>query len=62
MFHLKRRDSESGIVLIVVMMATIVCTLLATSYMSIFIHESGNAVCQSQRVQSLFLAEAGVQR
>ena len=62
MFHLKRRDSESGIVLIVVMMATIVCTLLATSYMSIVIHESGNAVWQRQRVQSLFLAEAGVQR
>jgi hypothetical protein len=62
MFHLKKWDSESGIVLIVVMMATLVSSLLATSYMSIVMHESKNAVWQRQRVQSLFLAEAGVQK
>jgi len=62
MFHLRKRDSESGIVLIIVMMVTLVGTILATSYMSIVMHESGNAVWQRQRVQSLFLAEAGVQR
>jgi hypothetical protein len=62
MFHLKRRNSESGIVLIIVIVATLISTLLATSYMGIVMHESKNAVWQRQRVQSLFLAEAGVQK
>lgn len=62
MFNLRKQDNESGIVLIIVMMATLIGTFLATSYMSIVMHESGNAVWQRQRVQSLFLAEAGVQR
>ena len=61
MFCPKLKD-ESGMVMIVIMAVTLVSTILTTSYMGLVIHESREATRQKHRVQSLFLAEAGLEK
>ena len=61
MSHLKL-DSESGMAMVVAMVATIIGTVLVGSYMTIVISESKNSVWQKQRAQALFIAEAGLER
>ena len=60
MFHLKSND-ESGMALVIVVMMALVSTLLASSYMGSVISESRHSVWQKNRVQSLLIAESGVQ-
>ena len=55
-------DNESGLVMIVVLVATLLGTLLASSYVSTLIYESRHSVWQKHRAQSLFLSEAGVEK
>ncbi len=61
MFHLKL-DNESGMVLLVALVVTLLGTVLAGSYMSITIYESRHSVWQKHKAQSLLLAEAGVEQ
>lgn len=61
MFHLKL-DNESGMVLLVALVVTLLSAILAGSFMSITIYESRHSVWQKQRAQSLLLAEAAVQK
>ncbi len=61
MFRLKK-DSESGMVLLVAVVVTFLGTILAGSFMSITIYEARHSVWQKHRAQSLFLAEAGVEQ
>jgi len=61
MSHLKL-NNESGMVLLVALVVTFLGTILASSFMSITIHESRHSVWQKHRAQSLFLAEAAVQQ
>lgn len=55
-------DSESGTVIVVALVATIIGSILAGSYMTVVISESRNSVRQKQRAQSLLLAEAGLEK
>ena len=61
MFRLKL-GNESGIALIVALIVSVLGTVLAGSYMIVVISESRNSVWQKHRVQSLFLAEAGIEK
>ncbi len=61
MFYLKQ-DNESGMVLLVALVVTLLSTILASSFMSITIYESRHSVWQKHKAQSLLLAEAGVEK
>ncbi len=61
MFGVKLK-SESGMVLIVSLVVTVLSTLLATSFIGAVIYESRKAELQKQNTQLLFLAEAGLER
>ena len=61
MFYTKLKD-ESGMALLIAVVVTMVGSLLVASYMSVSINESRNSVWQKHRVQSLFLAEAGIEK
>gem|GEM_PF-2558059 len=55
-------DSESGTVIVVALIATIIGSILAGSYMTVVLSESKNSIRQKQSAQSLFLAEAGIEK
>jgi hypothetical protein len=55
-------DSESGMVMAVVLIVALIGSILAGSYMTVVISESRNSVWQKQRSQSFFLAEAGIEK
>ena len=57
-----RLDSESGMVVIVALIATIIGSILVSSYMTVVISESRNSIRQKQSAQSLLLAEAGLEK
>jgi len=57
-----RRDNESGFAMIIVLIVIMLSAILGATYMNIVAHESKHAVWQKHRVQSLFLAEAGIQK
>jgi hypothetical protein len=61
MLYLKL-DSESGMAMVVAVIATIIGTVLVGSYMTLVISESKNSVWQKQRSQASFLAEAGLEK
>ena len=61
MFYTKLND-ESGMALLIAVVVTMLGSLLVASYMSVTINESKNSVWQKHRVQSLFLAEAGIEK
>ena len=61
MLHLKLR-SESGMALLVAMFITFLSSIVITFYMGSVIQESKHSVWQKERAQSLFLAEAGIQK
>lgn len=61
MFYTKLKD-ESGMALLITVLVTVVGSLLMASYMSVAINESRSSVWQKHRVQSLFLAEAGIEK
>ncbi|MFC1717908.1 hypothetical protein ACFL6S_29880 [Candidatus Poribacteria bacterium] len=61
MFSIKQ-DNESGMVLLVALVVTLLSTILASSFMSITIYESRHSVWQKHKAQSLLLAEAGVEK
>ena len=61
MFHLKLND-ESGTAMIVAVSVAFVGAVVASAYMGSVVSESTHSVWQKHRAQSLFLAEAGVQR
>jgi hypothetical protein len=61
MFYTKLKD-ESGMALLIAVVVTMLGSLLVASYMSVTINESRNSVWQKHRVQSLFLAEAGIEK
>ncbi|MFC1714484.1 hypothetical protein ACFL6S_12520 [Candidatus Poribacteria bacterium] len=55
-------NSESGMALLVAMFVTFLSSIMLTFYMGSVIQESKHSVWQKERAQSLFLAEAGVQK
>ena len=61
MTHL-RLNNEAGLALIIVTIMIFISSIIASSYMSFVVSESRNSVWQMQRVQALFVAEAGVQK
>ena len=61
MFHLKL-NNESGMVLLVALVVTLLSTALAGSFMSLTIYESKHSIWQKHKAQSLLLAEAGVEK
>ena len=61
MTHL-RLNSEAGIAVIITMIMIFISSIIASSYLSLVLYESRNSVWQMQRVQALFVAEAGVQK
>ena len=61
MFRLKL-GNESGMALLIAVVMVFIGSMLAASYTSIVIHESKQSVRQKHRAQSLFLAEAGVEK
>ncbi len=61
MFYTKLKD-ESGMALMIAVVVTMLGTLIVSSYMSVAINESRNSIWQKHRVQSLFYAEAGIEK
>ena len=51
MFHLEL-ENESGMVMMVTLIVTLISTILAASYMSITIYESRHSVCPSLRTMN----------
>jgi hypothetical protein len=61
MLYSKLND-ESGMVMFVVMIVTLLSSILMTSYMSFVVQESKHSVWQKEKSQALFLAESGIQK
>ena len=57
-----RLNDESGMVMVVAVMVTLIGSILAGSYMAVVLSEFKNSIWQKQRAQSLFLAEAGLEK
>ena len=55
-------NNESGMAMLVVLIMAFVSTWLASSYMTVVVTETRHSFWQKNRTQSLFLAEAGVER
>ncbi|MFC1715787.1 hypothetical protein ACFL6S_19115 [Candidatus Poribacteria bacterium] len=58
----RKLNSESGMALLVAMFITFLSSIMITFYMGSVIQESKHSVWQKERAQSLFLAEAGIQK
>lgn len=61
MLYIKPR-SESGMAMFTVMIVSFVSSILITSYMGFAIQESRHSIWQKEKAQSLYLAEAGIQK
>jgi len=61
MFRFKL-DNESGIALMIAIVIVFIGSMLAVSYTSVVIYETKHSLWQKNRAQSLFLAEAGVEK
>jgi hypothetical protein len=55
-------NNELGMTMLIAVIVTFLGTILAGSYLSMVNYESRNSVWQKHRAQSLFLAEAGIER
>ena len=55
-------NNETGLAVIIAMAMIFVSSIIASSYLTLVIGESRNSVWQKERVQALFVAEAGVQK
>ncbi len=55
-------NSELGMTMLIAVIVTFLGTILAGSYLSMVNYESRNSVWQKHRAQSLFLAEAGIEK
>ena len=54
--------NESGMALLTAMFIALLSSIVITLYMGSVIHESKHSVWQKERTQSIFLAEAGIQK
>ncbi len=61
MFRFKL-DNESGIALMIAIVIVFIGSMLAVSYTSVVIYETKHSLWQKNRAQSLFLAEAGIEK
>lgn len=61
MFRFKL-DNESGIALMIAVVIVFIGSMLAVSYTSVVIYETKHSLWQKNRAQSLFLAEAGIEK
>lgn len=61
MLYIKPK-SESGMAMFVVMMVSFLSAVLVTSYMGFVIQEFRHSIWQKEKAQSLYLAEAGIQK
>jgi hypothetical protein len=57
-----RLNSELGMTMLIAVIVTFLGTILAGSYLSMVNYESRHSVWQKHRAQSLFLAEAGIEK
>jgi hypothetical protein len=57
-----RLNSELGMTMLIAVIVTFLGTVLAGSYLSMVNYESRHSVWQKHRAQSLFLAEAGIEK
>ena len=58
----QKSNSEAGMAMIIALVMVFISSIIASSYMSLVNSESKNSIWQKDRVQALFLAEAGVHK